>query len=105
MSTFRSLPVSPLGRSLLSLIVAGAAWGTAGAAASLLYLASDLGPLALTFWRCAGGLVLLLGALALRRRRAGTEWAALPVLSQASCFSRTASIPAGQVTIRDAAGL
>ncbi|MEV7542336.1 5'-nucleotidase C-terminal domain-containing protein [Streptomyces sp. NPDC089915] len=36
---------------------------------------------------------------------AGTEWAALPVLSQASCFSRTASIPAGQVTIKDAAGL
>ncbi|MCB5168696.1 DMT family transporter [Streptomyces bambusae] len=64
-----SLPVSPLGRSLLSLIVAGAAWGTAGAAASLLYLASDLGPLALTFWRCAGGLLLLLGALALRPRR------------------------------------
>ncbi|MEV8533045.1 5'-nucleotidase C-terminal domain-containing protein [Streptomyces sp. NPDC051211] len=36
---------------------------------------------------------------------AGTEWAELPVLSQASCFSRTAAIPAGQVTIRDAAGL
>ncbi|MER7763253.1 5'-nucleotidase C-terminal domain-containing protein [Streptomyces sp. NPDC097619] len=36
---------------------------------------------------------------------AGTEWAALPVLSQASCFSRTAAIPAGRVTIRDAAGL
>ncbi|QES50646.1 bifunctional metallophosphatase/5'-nucleotidase [Streptomyces venezuelae] len=36
---------------------------------------------------------------------AGSEWAALPVLSQASCFSRTAAIPAGQVTIRDAAGL
>lgn len=36
---------------------------------------------------------------------AGTQWAALPVLSQASCFSRTASIPAGQVTIKDAAGL
>ncbi len=36
---------------------------------------------------------------------AGTEWAALPVLSQASCFSRTAAIPSGQVTIRDAAGL
>ncbi|MFG2877860.1 bifunctional metallophosphatase/5'-nucleotidase [Streptomyces sp. NPDC048337] len=35
----------------------------------------------------------------------GTEWAALPVLSQASCFSRTAAIPAGQVTIKDAAGL
>lgn len=36
---------------------------------------------------------------------AGTEWAALPVVSQASCFSRTAAIPAGQVTIRDAAAL
>ncbi|MFD7553521.1 bifunctional metallophosphatase/5'-nucleotidase [Streptomyces sp. NPDC059835] len=36
---------------------------------------------------------------------AGGEYAALPVLSQASCFSRTASIPAGQVTIKDAAGL
>ena len=36
---------------------------------------------------------------------AGGEWAALPVLSQASCFSRTARIPAGEVTIKDAAGL
>ena len=36
---------------------------------------------------------------------AGGEYAALPVLSQASCFSRTAGIPAGEVTIRDAAGL
>ncbi|MER7462472.1 DMT family transporter [Streptomyces sp. NPDC097981] len=57
------------GRSLLYLVVAGAAWGTAGAAASLLFLASDLGPLALSFWRCAGGLVVLLGVLAVRRRR------------------------------------
>ncbi|MFJ4777484.1 DMT family transporter [Streptomyces sp. NPDC088762] len=59
------------GRSLLYLVVAGAAWGTAGAAASLLFLASDLGPLALSFWRCAGGLVVLLGVLALRRPRRG----------------------------------
>lgn len=36
---------------------------------------------------------------------AGGEYAELPVLSQASCFSRTAGIPAGEVTIRDAAGL
>ncbi|MEY2231469.1 MULTISPECIES: DMT family transporter [Streptomyces] len=58
------------GRSLLYLVVAGAAWGTAGAAASLLFLASDLGPLALSFWRCAGGLVVLLGVLAVRGSRA-----------------------------------
>ncbi|MFF7770236.1 bifunctional metallophosphatase/5'-nucleotidase [Streptomyces massasporeus] len=36
---------------------------------------------------------------------AGTEHASLPVLSQAACFSRSARIPAGQVTIRDVAGL
>ncbi|MEV5605871.1 5'-nucleotidase C-terminal domain-containing protein [Streptomyces sp. NPDC052299] len=36
---------------------------------------------------------------------AGGEYAGLPVLSQASCFSRTARIPAGDVTIKDAAGL
>ncbi|MFE6164878.1 bifunctional metallophosphatase/5'-nucleotidase [Streptomyces sp. NPDC056486] len=36
---------------------------------------------------------------------AGGQYAALPVLSQASCFSRTAGIPAGEVTIKDAAGL
>lgn len=66
-----SNPASGLstGRSLCYLIIAGVAWGTAGAAASLIYEASDLGPLALSFWRCAGGLVLLLGALALRPAR------------------------------------
>ncbi|WP_370411850.1 bifunctional UDP-sugar hydrolase/5'-nucleotidase [Streptomyces fradiae] len=36
---------------------------------------------------------------------AGGAYAALPVLSQASCFSRTARFPAGQITIKDAAGL
>ncbi|MFJ7066034.1 DMT family transporter [Streptomyces sp. NPDC101115] len=55
------------GRSLTYLIVAGIAWGTAGAAASLVFRTSDTGPLALSFWRCVGGLVLLLGVLALRR--------------------------------------
>ncbi|WP_234318253.1 DMT family transporter [Streptomyces sp. NRRL S-244] len=66
------------GRSLLYLVVAGAAWGTAGAAASLLFLASDLGPLALSFWRCAGGLVVLLGVLAVRRPRGAAAAAARP---------------------------
>ncbi|MEU3693307.1 DMT family transporter [Streptomyces narbonensis] len=68
----------PVGRSLLYLIVAGIAWGTAGAAASLIFRVSDMGPLALSFWRCAGGLVLLLGALALRPRRAVSRTAAEP---------------------------
>ncbi|MEV8285186.1 EamA family transporter [Streptomyces niveus] len=65
-------PGLSVGRSLFYLVVAGVAWGTAGAAASLVYRVSDIGPLSLSFWRCVGGLVLLLGALALRRRRAAT---------------------------------
>ncbi|MGW3938717.1 DMT family transporter [Streptomyces phaeochromogenes] len=57
----------PIGRGLLYLTVAGAAWGTAGAVASLVYRASDMGPVALSFWRCAGGLALLLAVRSLRR--------------------------------------
>ncbi|MFI1188177.1 EamA family transporter [Streptomyces californicus] len=71
--SFSAAPALPVGRSLLYLVVAGVAWGTAGAAASLVFRVSDLGPLALSFWRCAGGLVLLAGALALRPRRARRE--------------------------------
>ncbi|MYU33786.1 EamA family transporter [Streptomyces sp. SID8358] len=59
----------PVGRSLFYLVVAGIAWGTAGAAASLLYRDSDIGPLSLSFWRCAGGLVLLAAVLTVRPRR------------------------------------
>ncbi|MFI7343059.1 DMT family transporter [Streptomyces sp. NPDC050085] len=59
----------PVGRGLLYLVVAGLAWGTAGAAASLVFRHSDLGPAALSFWRCAGGLVLLVAARLVRRRR------------------------------------
>ncbi|MFF6812828.1 DMT family transporter [Streptomyces sp. NPDC012403] len=62
----------PVGRGLLYLIVAGAAWGTAGAAASLVYRTSDMGPVALSFWRCAAGLVLLLLAARPLSRRART---------------------------------
>ncbi|GAA0643543.1 5'-nucleotidase C-terminal domain-containing protein [Streptomyces thermocarboxydovorans] len=40
-----------------------------------------------------------------RAALAGTEHASLPVLSQASPFSRTSEIPAGEVTIRDLSSL
>ncbi|MFD5076687.1 bifunctional metallophosphatase/5'-nucleotidase [Streptomyces sp. NPDC058371] len=40
-----------------------------------------------------------------RAALAGTEYASLPVIAQASPFSRTSQIPAGQVTIRDLSGL
>lgn len=68
--TTDSVPPGDLstGRGLLFLVVAGVAWGTAGAAAALLYRASDLGPIALSFWRYVGGIVLLLAFLPLRSR-------------------------------------
>ncbi|MES5823964.1 EamA family transporter [Streptomyces sp. RG80] len=61
----------PIGRGLICLIVAGVAWGTAGAVAALAYGVSDLGPVALSFWRCASGLVLL-AAVRLARPRTRT---------------------------------
>ncbi|MER6618111.1 DMT family transporter [Streptomyces xantholiticus] len=68
-----------VGRGLTYLIFAGFAWGTAGAAASLVFETSDLGPLALSFWRCVGGLLLLLPVLALRaRQRSGSAVPAEP---------------------------
>ncbi|MEU1282295.1 EamA family transporter [Streptomyces sp. NPDC005805] len=72
MSQSSAAPVGvPVGRSLVYLVFAGVAWGTAGAAASLVFAASDLGPLSLSFWRCAGGLLLLLPVLAVRARLRG----------------------------------
>jgi 2',3'-cyclic-nucleotide 2'-phosphodiesterase/3'-nucleotidase len=50
-------------------------------------------------------LINLVQTETVRAALAGGEYAALPVLSQASCFSRTAKVPAGQITIKDAAGL
>ncbi|MEV6206404.1 EamA family transporter [Kitasatospora sp. NPDC051914] len=54
----------PVGRGLLYITFSATAWGTAGAAAALLYDGSGLGPLALTFWRSLGGVVLLLAVWA-----------------------------------------
>ncbi|MEU6595306.1 EamA family transporter, partial [Streptomyces sp. NPDC046881] len=68
----------PVGRGLLCLIVTGAAWGTAGAAASLVYRTSDMGAFSLSFWRCALGLAFLLVGRP-RRRRARRAAPALPV--------------------------
>ncbi|MBB5122535.1 membrane protein [Streptomyces eurocidicus] len=62
----------PVGRGLLYVAVAAASWGTTGATADLVMDGSGLGPVALTFWRTAGGLLLLLAVgIPLRRRSAG----------------------------------
>ncbi|WP_078871166.1 EamA family transporter [Streptomyces caatingaensis] len=47
-------------RGLLYLTFTALSWGTTGATATLALAASGLGPMALTFWRGAGGFALLL---------------------------------------------
>lgn len=60
-------------RGLAFLAVTGLAWGTTGAAADLVYAATDIGPMAVSFWRHLGGLVLLGAFCALRRPAKRTE--------------------------------
>lgn len=71
----RAAPPRTARRGLVFLTVTGLAWGTTGAVADLIYRTGSLGPMAVSFWRQLGGLVLLLVAVALlpgggRRRSA-----------------------------------
>lgn len=56
-------------RGLAFLAFAAIAWGTTGAAVDLIYRSSDLGPMAISFWRFLAGAALLLPARALRPSR------------------------------------
>jgi DME family drug/metabolite transporter len=56
-------------RGLLSLAFAGLAWGTTGAAVDTVYRLSDLGPMAVSFWRLFTALPLLIAARAFRTQR------------------------------------
>jgi DME family drug/metabolite transporter len=49
----------PVGRGLWFVCMAATAWGTGGAVAAVLYDTSGLGPVAVSWWRFAGGFVLL----------------------------------------------
>jgi drug/metabolite transporter, DME family len=52
----------PVGRGLWFVCLAATAWGTGGAVAAVLYDTSGLGPVAVSWWRFAGGVVLLAAA-------------------------------------------
>ncbi|MFJ8207166.1 DMT family transporter [Micromonospora chalcea] len=64
----RNLPPT-VGRGTLYILMAAIAWGTGGAAAAVLYDTSGLGPAAVSFWRFAGGVLLLAAGHLTRRRR------------------------------------
>jgi drug/metabolite transporter, DME family len=75
-----------VGRGIFYIFVAAIAWGTGGAAAAVLYDTSGMGPVAVSFWRFVGGVLLLIaGRLVFRRRSvplvpmpAGTQAVATP---------------------------
>lgn len=52
-------------RGLAALAFAGITWGTTGAAVEIVYRSSDLGPMAVSFWRFLSGMALLVAAAAL----------------------------------------
>ncbi|WP_026928969.1 DMT family transporter [Glycomyces tenuis] len=58
-------------RGLLFLTITGLSWGTTGAVSDLVYSSSDMGPIALSFWRHLGGMVLLLAVIGVLRGRNG----------------------------------
>ena len=63
----KNVPPS-VGRGIFYICVAAVAWGTGGAAAAILYDTSGMGPVAVSFWRFAGGVLLLaVGHLVVRR--------------------------------------
>lgn len=66
---FNRVVPGPVARGLLSVAVAAVAWGTGGAVAAVLYSATGLGPVAVSFWRFVGGAFLLAVARAARSTR------------------------------------
>ncbi len=53
----------PVRRGFVYVCIAAAAWGTGGAAASMVYQTSGLGPVPVSFWRFVCGALLLAAAL------------------------------------------
>ena len=93
----------PVGRGLWFVCMAATAWGTGGAVAAVLYGTSGLGPVAVTWWRFAGGVVLLAvarrwlgprGAL----RFPGGAWRGVAVTGAGLAVSQTAYFVAVDLT-------
>ncbi|THV43056.1 DMT family transporter [Glycomyces buryatensis] len=86
----RALQRAAARRGLLFLTVTGLAWGTTGAVSDLVYRSSDMGPIALSFWRHLGGMALLLVAIAFlrsrRRRPAAAAKGGLPRVVVLGCI-------------------
>ncbi|GAB3868504.1 DMT family transporter [Dactylosporangium cerinum] len=68
------------GRGLFFIAFAAASWGVGGFVAAVLYDHSGLGPIAVTFWRYLGGLLLLTAMRPLRNARTGTTRPSRPTM-------------------------
>jgi DME family drug/metabolite transporter len=92
----------PVGRGLWFVCIAATAWGTGGAVAAILYDTSGLGPVAVSWWRFVGGVVLLAAGRrwfgpgrVLRFPRA--SWRPVAVIGCGLALSQTAYFVAVQV--------
>ncbi|MEV4507352.1 EamA family transporter [Dactylosporangium sp. NPDC049525] len=61
-------PSLPVGRGLFFIAFAAVSWGVGGFVAAVLYGHSGLGPIAVTFWRYLGGILLLMAMRPFRTR-------------------------------------
>lgn len=92
--TAAALPPAPttaprsVRRGLACLAFAATTWGTTGAAVDVVYRSSDLGPMAVSFWRFLTGAALLLAARAVRPARR-TERTRPPVRRRLLLFAGT----------------
>jgi DME family drug/metabolite transporter len=96
-----------VGRGLVYVFVAAVAWGTGGAVAAVLYRTSGLGPIAVSFWRFATGVVLLAavarfiggpGSLASARDLLRGRWGWLIIIGAGLAVYQTAYFAAVQRT-------
>lgn len=96
-----------VGRGLAYVFVAAIAWGTGGAVAAVLYRTSGLGPIAVSFWRFAAGVVVLAavgrviagrGAGSSMRQLIRDRWGWLGVIGAGLALYQTAYFAAVQRT-------
>jgi DME family drug/metabolite transporter len=95
----------PVGRGLAYVFVAAVAWGTGGPVAAVLYRTTGMGPIAVSFWRFATGVVLLAAVRSLvggRGARASMlglvrgRWAWLGIIGAGLAIYQTAYFAAVQ---------
>jgi drug/metabolite transporter, DME family len=85
------MPTRAAARGFVFVAIAAAAWGAGGVVAAVLYRATGLGPVAVSFWRTVIGVLLLAAVWRPRSRPAGPRrWWVSPVTGVGLALYQTA---------------